>query len=146
MKTFYSILYSVIQPETDEKIAIGFLLSDDSSCIFGHSKRKLFAAKPLLEDHEYKFIKKYIASVIKIVAVSGKTQYLCKNFGITENNSEIINESYLSYLSIYSKNVVWFSKPLPIDVEVNQQNFNILFRKLIDNKFRKVTPYPEKET
>ncbi len=52
MKTFYSILYAVIRPETDEKIAIGLMLSDGRNSLFEHSKYKLSSIRSLVETAE----------------------------------------------------------------------------------------------
>jgi len=146
MKTFYSILYAVIRPETDEKIAVGLLLSNGDDSRFHHSKQKLSAVRSLFGVNEYKYIQHYIAAVKRTVTDSVKNLNQQSIFEITGYRHEVINESYLNYLSIYSKNVTWFSKPLQIDIQVNKENFSTLFKKLIDNKFMKILSVAAKAT
>jgi hypothetical protein len=138
MKTFYSILYAVIRPETDEKIAIGLILSDGNNSLFEHSKHKLSAIRSLLEAAEYKFIQNYISSIKRTVADSLKNLNQQSIFEFIDARHPIINESYFQYLSIYSSNLVWFSKPLQIDVTINQDVFDKLFNKLVDHDFSKI--------
>lgn len=44
----------------------------------------------------------------------------------------IVNEPYIAYLNVYNQNVNAFSKPVSIDVAVNDQIFSTLFGKFID--------------
>lgn len=139
MKTFYSILYAVIRPETDEKIAIGLILSDGNKTLFDFSKAKLGAAKQLLGDDSVKFIQNYITAVRKTVKDSLKELNQHSIFEFTDSRHPIINESYFNYLSVYSTNLVWFSKPLQVDVPVQKESFERLFCKLVDENYGKKT-------
>lgn len=133
MKTFYSILYAVIRPETDEKIAVGLILSDGNNSLFEHSKHKLSAIRSLLGGSEYKFIQNYISSVKRTITDSLKNLNQHSIFEFIDAKHPVINESYFQYLSVYSTNLVWFSKPLQIDVTINQEVFEKLFTKLVDH-------------
>jgi len=137
MKTFYSILYAVIRPETDEKIAVGLILSDGNKSLFDFSKTKLGAAKPLLGDDGVKFIQNYITAVRKTVKDSVKELNQQSIFEFTESRHPVINESYFNYLSVYNTNLVWFSKPLQIEIPVHQESFRKLFEKLVDEDYGK---------
>src|SRR5690606_32397370 len=46
----------------------------------------------------------------------------------------VVNESYITYLSVYNQNVISFSKPVSIDVKVEEQVFTVLFSKFIDEE------------
>jgi hypothetical protein len=77
VKTFYSILYAVICPETDEKIAVGLILSDGNNSLFDSSAYKLRAVRLLLRDDAVGFIRNYITAVKRTVKGSkkGSIQY-----------------------------------------------------------------------
>jgi len=132
VKTFYSILYAVIRPETDEKIAVGLVLSDGNNSLFDASLNKLGAVRSLLGADSVKFVQNYISALKKTVKESLKGLNQHSIFDYTESRHPVINESYFNYLSVYSTNLVWFSTPLKIDIQVNEENFNKLFIKLID--------------
>jgi len=134
-KTFYSILYAVIRPETDEKIAIGLILSDGSNSLFDSSKNKLGAVKSLLGADALKYIQNYISSVKKTVLDSMKNLHQHNIFEFIDSKHPVINENYFNYLSVYSSNLVWFSKPLQIDVPVEKETFRKLFEKLVDEEY-----------
>ena len=132
MKTFFSILSVPIRQESEEKIAIGLLLSDGIISRFHYSFNKLKVVKDLVNDSRYKFIRKYLKSIEKI------------NFRIDENNGRIefpenvemqhavLNEPYIDYLSVYNNNIITFCKPVRIDIPVNEENFIRLFEKYVD--------------
>lgn len=136
-KTFYSILYAVIRPETDEKIAIGLILSDGSNSLFDSSKNKLGAVKSLLGTDALRYIQNYISSVKKTVLDSMKNLHQHSIFEFIDSKHPVINENYFNYLSVYSSNLVWFSKPLQIDVPVEKETFRKLFEKFVDEEYGK---------
>jgi len=132
MKTFFSILSVPIRQESDEKIAVGLLLSDGIISKFVYSHNKLKVVKELVTEARYKFIRKYLTSIEKtnfrIDEVSGVINF-------TENaeiQQSAFNEQYISYLSDYNNNIVTFRKPVKIDLSVNDENFVRLFEKYVD--------------
>lgn len=139
MKTFYSILYAVIRPETDEKIAVGLILSDGSNSLFDSSKNKLGAVKSLLGSDAFKYIRNYISSVKKTIQDSMKNSLQHSIFEFIDSRHPVINEKYFHYLTVYSTNLVWFSKPLQIDVPAEKETFRKLFNKLVDEEYGEVT-------
>jgi hypothetical protein len=42
-----------------------------------------------------------------------------------------VNEQYIGYLSDYDNNVITFRKPVKIDLDVNDVNFERLFEKYV---------------
>ncbi len=135
MKTFYSILYSVIRPETDEKISIGLIISDGNASLFNYSKQKLWAVRRFLGTDEFRFIKNYITSLNRMINESLKNKDQQNIYEIIGDKHAVINESYFNYLSTYNQNLIWFSKPIQIDIPVNNQVFDMLFQKLIDQEY-----------
>ena len=48
-----------------------------------------------------------------------------------ENKTDWINESYFSYLNRYSNNLVYFSEPKSIDLNVSNDTFKLLFEEFV---------------
>jgi hypothetical protein len=53
------------------------------------------------------------------------------NKSFNNEKGKWINLSYLTYLSKYSNNLIQYSEPKPIGIELNNENFNKLFEKFI---------------
>lgn len=133
MKTFYSILSAAINPSTGEKISVGLLLSDGNRSKFSFSDNRLSLLNGLLDKETRKFLRQYMKSVEKVIEEIDINQAQMSIFEETGKNV-IINEPYISYLNIYNQNVITFSKPVAIDVPVNEQIFSVLFEKFIDSE------------
>ena len=142
MKTFYSILSAVLHPETGERVSIGLIMSDGNDSIFDYSRNRLAIVKNLLPDGQFNFIKDYLKSVSQI---SSSFEKLKEQFSIhheLDGRNVIINEPYIQYLSVYSENVLTFSKPVKIDLPVGHDIFHSLFTKLIDtHSLHKLKPH-----
>ena len=133
MKTFYSILSAVINPISAEKISLGLLLSDGNRSFFDYSSSRLSLVSSLLDKESKKFIRQYlksIDSVISSIDINQKQTTILDEVG----KNLIINEPYIGYLSVYSQNVISFSKPVSIDVNVEESVFEELFTKFIDDE------------
>ncbi len=132
MNTFFSILSASIRPESGEKIALGLLFSDGVSSIFNYSHHKLGVTRSLVGDNQIKFIRKYLSSIQKtLVKIDPNTPQASIEFADIDKNL-VINEPYIDYLSVYNQNVLVFSKPVRIDLQVTRQNYDRLFEKYID--------------
>lgn len=132
METFFSILSVPLRQESEEKIAIGLVLSDSLKSQFHYSSNKLKIVKELLGETRYKFIRRYLKSIEKTNFSSNKQS---GKIGFSENlhlQNSMMNEPYFEYLSVYNRNIVTFSKPVRIDIEFNDENFLKLFEKYID--------------
>ncbi|MBN2776868.1 MAG: hypothetical protein JXR36_04465 [Bacteroidales bacterium] len=130
MKTFYSILSAVINPISGEKISIGLLLSNGNESIFRCSDNRMAIVSKILNSDSRTFIKNYIKSiesVIKRIDINDDSSNIFYN----EGKNVIVNEPYIEYLSRYSKNVISFSKPTSIDVDVVGSVYDSLFAKFI---------------
>lgn len=133
MKTFYSILSAVINTVTGEKISLGLLLSDGNKSFFGYSDSRLSLIGTLIDKESKKFIRQYLRSIDNVIQKIDINQ---DQLTILEQDGKnvIINEPYIAYLSTYSQNVVSFSKPVSITVDVNEHVFQKLFTKFIDDE------------
>jgi len=133
MKTFYSIVYALITPETGEKISLGILLSDGENSIFRYSRLKLSIVHSMVSAEQGKFMSDYLHSLSKL---SNPKNTIKVNLGLkfAESGKSLISESYIEYLSVYNQNILTYSKPVLIEMEVSTEATDILFRKLINEK------------
>lgn len=120
MKPFYSILQVPTRPAGQEQLNIGLLLVGDSASYFRFSSKKLEFVKKLIPDNSYILLRSYLFNLAEKIK--------------TENDalrSRFRNTDFISYLSAYNNNLITFSKPLPIDIEVNVRTYQALFEKFI---------------
>ncbi len=126
MKTIYSILYVTINATLNERISVGVLMTNGIEHYFKYSSEKLLAIKGILEDERYNIVKTYLKSIEKEIGFE-ETQF----FNKSNIKTNWVNEGYLSYLSQYSNNIIQFSSPKNIDVELNLLNFRRVFEKYV---------------
>jgi hypothetical protein len=145
MVTQYSILSVLIRPEIQEKISIGLLLFDANEVYFSFSRNKLHVAKDLLSPASYKILKDIIENIERKIDSDKLTHSDLKRFNIFKNrvDENIFSPSFISYLSRYSNNVISYSSPKEIYLEINDQNFSTLFRKYIDEIIESVEMVPK---
>ncbi|MDA9554848.1 hypothetical protein N9R54_01310 [Pelobium sp.] len=125
MKTFYSILYCTIRPNLDERISIGLFMANDKECYFHYSKDKLNIIKNLLSADGFQLLKSNLKA-IESLSINCQTD----QFNVYKGKSYLV-ESYFNYLSVYANNLLTYSKPTEINLELNQVKFNQLFEKFI---------------
>ena len=135
MATQYSILSVLIRPEIQEKISIGLLLFDVDQVYFSYSKNKLTAARTLLSNSSFKILKDTLENIEKKIETDNTNYSDKRGFKIFKNKvfENTFSASYISYLSRYSNNVIAFTNPKDIYLEINSDNFKSLFKKYIDN-------------
>ncbi len=133
MKTFYSILSAVINPVSGENISLGLLLSDGNNSIFSYSKNRLSLIGSVIDLETKKFIRNYLKSVENVIKKIDINEDQINIFEETGKNI-LVNEPYINYLSSYNKNVISFSKPVSIDIAVNENIFRNLFIRFIDEE------------
>lgn len=109
MKTFYTIVYSPFSVISQERLNLGMIMLDDQGIVrFRFSQEKLNRAKKLFSEEGFKLIKSFLSSIDKKLADKDKLI----------SNSADFNIDYLSYLSKYSNNLVGFTDPQAIDVDL----------------------------
>lgn len=134
MKSIFSILYVPIRPDIQEKLSVGFLLSDGETVLFDYSKTKLELVKRLFNDNSYKFLKESIYTIERSV------DKIKSKFGVTGNafkdedkiDMGLFSAKHLEYLSRYNNNMLTFSAPKNIDVIPSIEIFQFLFKKYVD--------------
>jgi hypothetical protein len=133
MKTFYSILSAVINPSTNENLSLGLLLSDGNNSFFSYSRNRFSILKEMIQPEKKKFIDSYLKSIKKIIDKVDINE-IQSTILIEEGKNIIVNEKYIDYLSVYNNNVITFSKPVSIDVEVRPEIFDKLFARFISEE------------
>lgn len=129
MKTIYSILYVTLNASLDEKVSIGVVMSNNNEQYFKFSNNKLLFLKNVLDSEKYNFIRKYLVSIEKNLtdeSYSRNSLFYNKSF-----RSEWVSEGYIYYLSNYSNNIIQFSKPKSINIDLNEFTFKKVFEKYI---------------
>jgi hypothetical protein len=134
LKTQYSILSVLIRPEIQEKISIGLLLFDESEVIFNYSDNKLNVSKDLLSDTSYKILKDVIKALDDKFNETFNLYSIKKGIKIFNNKNfeNSFSAEYIEYLSKYSNNLIGFSSPKPINLNVNPEIYDSLFNKFVD--------------
>lgn len=129
MKTLYSILYVTLNTTLNERVSIGVLMSNGFENYFKYSHEKLTAFKNILDSERYNVVKNYLKSLEREIGFSleNSNQLFTKR----ELKNDWINEGYITYLSKYSNNIIQFSTPKSIDIDLNSDNFRRVFEKYI---------------
>ncbi len=127
MKTFYSILYCTIRPNLDERVSIGLFIGNDAHCKFQFSTEKLAVIKGLFSDNAFNLMKVTLKSLQKLTLE-------CENDLLnTYRGFSSLKEQHFNYLSRYANNLITYSPPKAIDIELDQIVFDKLFEKFIYN-------------
>ncbi|MHA4896258.1 hypothetical protein ACXZ1K_16010 [Pedobacter sp. PWIIR3] len=125
MKTFYSILYCAIRPNLDEKVSIGFFMGNEQNCRFEYSAEKLAVIKELFSESAYSSIKLHLRSLTKL-------SQECQNDEMhAYMGHRLLREEYFNYLSKYAQNLIVYSEPSRIDLDLTEPIFKKLFEKFI---------------
>lgn len=128
MRTYISIVSIATKALTHEKFGIGLLCITSDRSFFRYSVEK------------WRIISKLLPKEARSLAMSSLKSIeaqLTENPFQLKGDNHSFSESYLEYLSRYNNNLIQFSKPEYIDLDVNEILFRSLFRKYIysDEKF-----------
>ena len=132
MNTFLSILSVPVRPESEEKIALGIFLSDGENSLFNYSGDKLSLLKDLIDEVQHKFIRNYLKAIERVTSKKEEANSQISIPDVPRLQELFINEPSFEYMSIYNRNMAVFSKPVKIDLPVNDEIFARLFEKYID--------------
>lgn len=131
MQTYYTVLYIPVNTSLEERLSIGLIMSDGENHYFKYSQSKLQIIKALVSTKMHSMLKSYFKNL------DNETNYRLNlnneifNNAFKNEKGKWINMSYLTYLSKYSNNLIQYSEPKPIGIELNKENFNKLFEKFI---------------
>jgi hypothetical protein len=122
MKSTYSIVYSPVSAVSQERINLGLLMiGDQGEGMFRYSHEKLNSVKPLFSNDGFKLLKTKLSAL--------ENQFHQESGSLiprTEIKSELIH-----YLSYYTNNLISFTAPKGIEMELNEDIFSKLFEKWI---------------
>jgi len=121
MKSFYTILTVPIRPSSQEQLNIGLLLFDERNLLFKFSTRKLEFIKKLLPENSFNLLKSYVFGLAD--------QFNSKDDDRMKN--KFMKTEFVNYLSSYNNNLLTFSRPTAIELQVTEQSFRSLFEKFI---------------
>ena len=130
---YYSILYASIRPSISEKLSVGIILVSGNKTFVRVSQNKVNLLKHIFPHGAYNSLRHSLKS-IEFHSKSNEDKFKISN-ELDVSNFEISKEftfSYLEYLSKYNSNILTFSKPVTIDLEVELEVFNMLYNKYID--------------
>jgi len=130
MQSHFSILSASIRPEIQEQVAIGLMLVGSDNVQFRFSKNKLAVVRELLSNQTFKYLKDTIKQISS--ATFKENEKFKGLFAGTETINKSFSLSYLEYLSRYSNNLLSFSTPKTIELQSNDDLFEALFKKYID--------------
>lgn len=122
MSTYYSILYTQLNAFSKERLNLGLvMISDNGDMKFRLSENKLNLIKNLFSKDSVSLMKSYFHSIQNKIAIKNE---------LIEQFSEIKQE-YLQYLSNYSNNLIAFSQPEKIQLDLTEETFNKVFEKFV---------------
>ena len=130
MSSFYSVFYIKSEPVSDEKVAVGLLLNVDNKPVFDYSKRKMKVAADLVGSEVAESIEKTLRNIKKKVDAVSEDKRQIEAFDINP-----FTESYFSYLSHYSNNLLIYSDPSGNKGEFRLSDFSALFRLYVDKSY-----------
>jgi hypothetical protein len=130
MKTFYSILSCPIRPVVDEQLSIALFLRTEERIFFRYSHDKLKIIKDLIPGGAYNLLKSSLRSIDDFFSKKN-SQNLTSPVLFKSDTERFLQPEYFNYLNNYSNNLLHFSKPKLLDLEVNDEIFDNLYFKLV---------------
>ncbi|WP_142530997.1 hypothetical protein [Pedobacter westerhofensis] len=109
----------------DERVSIGLFIGNEETCKFQFSADKLSIIKGLFSEGAFSMLKISLKSLQKLA-----NEYEA-DYSNTYRGASVLKEQYFSYLSKYANNLITYSAPKSIDVDINQNVFNKLFEKFV---------------
>lgn len=122
MKSIYSIIYSPVSAISQERINLGLLvIGKQGTGMLKYSHEKLNMIKNFFSDDGYKLLKSILNT-------------LEKNFNHEQNELLTRNEiksDLIHYFANYTNNLISFSPPKEIELELDDNTFSQLFTKWV---------------
>lgn len=136
MNTFYSILYVPLKQEAQERLSIGLFMRNNEQVFFEYSKFKLSLVKELLTKSAFDLLNLNLRNIKRTAhqdfsEKNGHQTSLCQESVLNEPS---LQDAYFGYLSRYSNNLLGFTAPSQIDVNLDSKTFKVLFAKLVDER------------
>jgi hypothetical protein len=122
MKSTYSIVFTPFSALSNERVNLGLLLINEAgNSIFRFSNEKFSIVRNLLSEDGAKMVKS------NLITLENKFSKGKKEFFPLED----VKADFIQYLANYTNNLISFTPPKSIDIELNEENFNRLFEKFV---------------
>lgn len=131
MKTYYTIVSISSSSHLNERFNIGLLCVDGERAFFHYSKAKLKIVGKLFSKSAIDLAQSTLNSIDKSVNQLNKKQEPFNEFYDSTQKTNGLSSEYLHYLNRYNNNLIQFSAPSNIDLRINNEVFQKLFRKYI---------------
>jgi hypothetical protein len=136
MMSYYSIVSISSHSHLGERFNIGLLCINRDKAYFHFSEAKLKIIAKLFNKSAELLIKSTLESVQKEVLDFNTKHDESKDLFIQTKDGKNLSRTYLTYLSRYNNNLVQFTAPDEIDLDIDQVIFEKLFHKYIFDEER----------
>lgn len=132
MKSFYSILYAMINSFTGDKVSVGLLMIGEDEVYFNYSKQKLSIIKKLYPGSASALLTDSLKNIESTAKTHNKASD-ANEIGIhfEKVTGHVFTQQYIDYLSAYCQNLLTFSSPGLLDVKPSADIFEKLFQKFV---------------
>jgi hypothetical protein len=131
MKAYYSIVSISSSSHLNERFNIGLLCVDDDQAFFHYSKTKFKILGRLFSKSARELALSTLNSIDKSVDDANALNEKKNQFFDSSKELNKLSSDYLNYLNRYNNNLIQFSAPKSIDLEINRDVFEKLFQKYI---------------
>lgn len=131
MKAYYSIVSISSRSHLDERFNIGLLCVDNGQAFFHHSKTKVNIIGKLFSKSAKELVLSTLNSIDKSVFEFNANNDKKNQFLEASKELNKLSPDYLNYLNRYNNNLIQFSAPTKIDLNITKDIFQKLFRKYI---------------
>lgn len=129
-------MYTPLKQEAEERLSLGLFMRNQNDIFFDYSKQKLKVIKELISKPAYDLL------CLNLKNIERAVYEFNEDFLKTENSlhkemddfNSNLKKSYFNYLSKYSNNLLTFSKPKTIEIQMTKANFDLFFGKFVDDK------------
>jgi hypothetical protein len=133
MNSFYNILKIAKDPNSNDSISIGLIAFSNDRYFFQFSAKKMKMAKILLSDNS-DIVEYFENQIVSKLSSLNKSIESAKSSLFS--SEKLLTADYFNYLNRYCNNLIQFSKPYPLNIVIDYQDFNKLFTLLIGDDFK----------
>lgn len=140
MEAFYTIVYCQIRAVADEKVSVGLLLRTGERIIFRYSHDKLTIIRELLPEPAYRLLKTSLRNMEGYFQNFTDRQTIADHPGSLFADGSLsgiqppsfTSAAYINYLTIYSSNLLTFSKPFLLTLDkIDNAAFDLLYHQFV---------------
>lgn len=128
---YYSTISISTGAQTGESFNIALVCIGEDRAYFHFSKTKLKIISELFSPHAVRLFKASMEGVQESVHAYNLKEISKEELWEYSNKPKELSFKYLSYLSRYNNNLVQFSKPVQVDLAINDSVFEAFFQKYV---------------